>query len=101
MISPALAVVQWLIFSLGLGFVLALPFVAFKRDTLRIAVCVAVPVAVYLVLAFFYCIIAGGCSHPGPPAIMLLALTLGVALGGLGAAYLRTIWRYVRARTRQ
>lgn len=88
--------VEWLLFSVGLGLVLAAPFIALKRDTLRVILCVAVPVAIYLILAFLYCINA--CSHPGPPLIVLLALTLGVALGGFGAAHLRNLWLYVRVR---
>jgi hypothetical protein len=99
MLTYALVAVQWLLFSMGLGVVLAAPFVALKRDALRVALCVAGPVATYLILAFLYCIEA--CSHPGPPAVVLLALTLGVALGGLGAARLRNLWQYVRARARQ
>ena len=91
-----LVAVQWFLFSIGLGLVLAAPFVALKRDALRVTLCVAVPGAAYLVLAFLYCIEA--CSHPGPPPIVLLALTLGVVLGGLGAAYLRNLWLYVKAR---
>jgi hypothetical protein len=92
--------VEWLAYSLALGFLLALPFVALKRDALRMTLCVAVPVAVYLVLAFLFCIEA--CSgHLGVPPILLLALTLGVALGGLGAARLRNLWLYVRVRARQ
>jgi hypothetical protein len=92
---------DWLLFSMGLGFVLAAPFVAIKRDALRVKLCVAVPVAIYLVLAFFHCVVAGACYHPGPPPIVLLALILGVALGGYGAAHLRNLWLYVKARMSQ
>jgi hypothetical protein len=96
MLTYALVAVQWFLFSIGLGFLLAAPFVALKREAFRVTLCVAVPVATYLVLAFLYCIEA--CSHPGPPPIVLLALTLGVALGGLGATRLRNLWLYVKAR---
>jgi hypothetical protein len=96
----ARVVVEWFAFSAGLGFLLAMPFVALKRNALRVTLCVAVPVAVYIVLAFLFCIEA--CSgHLGVPPILLLALTLGVALGGFGAAHLRNLWLYIRARSRQ
>ena len=91
--------VEWLLFSMGLGLLLAAPFAALKRDALRVQLCVAVPVATYLVLALLYC--SAACHHPGPPPIVLLALTLGVALGGFGAAHLRNLWLYAKARLRQ
>jgi hypothetical protein len=99
MLRDLLIFVQWPVFSMGLGFVLALPFVALKRDALRVTLCVAVPVVVYLVLAFLVCIEACN-GHLGVPPILLLALTFGVALGGFGAAYLRNLWLHVKARTR-
>jgi hypothetical protein len=87
--------VQWLLFGLGFGFVLAAPFIAIRRYSYRVLLSTAVPVIIYSFLMLCWCLI-GACIHPGPSWDPFAAF--GIVLGGLCAAHLKDLCTYVKRR---